>query len=76
MKALEDNKNSEPGGVKAHFRMDENGLLLLESVRQHTLYIDCVVVAIVVVVVVIVAVVVVVIIVVVVDRFNLISNMK
>lgn len=35
MKALEDNANDEPSGVKAHFRMEESGLLLLESVRQY-----------------------------------------
>ncbi len=35
MKALEVNANDEPSGVKAHFRMEESGLLLLESVRQY-----------------------------------------
>ena len=36
-KALEDNPEGAPGGIKAHFRMDENGLLTLESVRTLTI---------------------------------------
>ena len=33
MKAIADNSEGDPSGIKAHFRMDDSGILNLDSVR-------------------------------------------
>ena len=38
MKAIADNSEGDPSGIKAHFRMDDSGILNLDSVRIKASY--------------------------------------